>query len=191
MRPSTLLTVALCACQFSASLAVVLTALASTAMASSGITSGAVSAFGWVSIAMLVGAFLGPLVVWPLSWVLSRKQLTFLSIAIALLGAILVTAASSAVPLLVGAGFAGVSNAMIYITASLWQAENAQSHHRGKRIILQFIAGLTGYALGTWISFAVRMFASSFEALRGVVGIQLIFLVVALGLVNFAPDSYR
>lgn len=140
---------------------------------------------------MLIGAFLGTLVVWPLSWVLSRKQVMFVTIAVGLLGGIIVTASDSAVPLLVGAGFAGVSNTMTYITASLWQAENAEPHHRGKRIILQYLGGLIGYALATWISFAFRVTSVTYQALKGVVSIQLIFLLVALGLVYFAPDSYR
>lgn len=113
------------------------------------------------------------------------------AITIGMLSGILVTVATEAALVLAGAGFAGVSNTMVYITATLWQVENAETRDRGRKVILVHVGGMAGYALGTWITFGCLFSGLGGPSLKIILGLPLLLFVVAFIYVFFATDSYR
>ena len=113
------------------------------------------------------------------------------AIGIGLLASILSIAATNSILFIVAGAFAGLANTMICLIASLWQAENAEAHNRGRKVVLLYLSAAVGYALASWIGFAFFMTSVAAAAFRGVMSLQIIFFLLALVFIYFATDSYR
>lgn len=192
MKSSTKLTWALCVSLFSVSYSARILQVAMQVYTSMGMVSGAGYIRGWESLSVLIGAVLGPLSVWLLSFFFNRKTVVLIALAIDTLSAILVVSAWTLLQVVVAGGFAGFSNSMICTAAALWQAENAEQHQRGPKIVLLFVAAGLGAVLSIWINFIFNMIYPYLVGVRAAVGIQFIFIVLSAVLVVFsATDSYR
>lgn len=147
--------------------------------------------YGWDSVAILVGAFLGPLLVWLLSRFINRKHVVLIALALTALSGILAVSANQGLQVVIGGGFVGLSNTMMLTAACLWQVENADSWRRGPKVVLLLVAAGTGNALCSWITFIINRTYPSIVGVRVAVGIQLVFVLAAAVMVFIATDSYR
>ena len=191
MKASTKLTLALCFTLYSVSFSTRITNAAATYIMAGHSLRASNQALSYTQLSFYLGAFVGGLLSWPLSMVLSRKRTIVLSISIAALAAILQTAAFSVVQIQVGYAFTGLANGMVYTVANLWQAENAEARERGERIMLLQVGAAAGYAVGAWIEIAVAMTVYEPQSFRIAMGIQLIWQAITIVLVCYAPESYR
>ena len=192
MKASTTLSWALCSSLFSASYSSRILQFAMGLYLRMGMAHGMQLYYGWDSVAILVGAVLGPLLVWLLSPFLNRKYLVLVGLAITAFSAILTVSANQIIQVIVGSGFVGISNTMILTAATLWQVENADSQHRGQKVVLLLVSAAAGNVACGWLTFIlVRTSAPTIAGVRALVGIQLVFIALASALVLFATDSYR
>jgi MFS family permease len=192
MKSSTKLSWALCVSLFTCSYSARILQVAMQIYLNLGMAYGVSFVRGWESMAILIGAVLGPLSVWILSFWFNRKTVVVVALAIDTLSAVLVLSASTLVQVVVAGGFVGFSNIMICTAAALWQAENAEPHRRGPKIVLLLVAAGLGAVLSVWLNFIFNMTLPTLASVRAVVGIQLIFLAASTALVVFfATDSYR
>ncbi|CRG91958.1 Facilitated trehalose transporter Tret1 [Talaromyces islandicus] len=137
---------------------------------------------GGQGIGNLLGGWLGDS--------LGRKKTIWLASTLALIGAILQTAAVNIVMFLVGRILAGFAIGLVYAVSSIYNAEIAPPKIRGVIVGLQTQLISLGYALANWVG-VFGSFAAGNAAWRIPLGIQCVpALILILGLF-WLPESPR
>ncbi|KAF1989064.1 MFS transporter [Aulographum hederae CBS 113979] len=137
---------------------------------------------GGQGIGNLVGGYLGDR--------LGRKRTIWLAATLALVGAILQTAATHIAMLMVGRVVAGFAIGLVYAVSSIYNAEISPPRIRGMLVGLQTQLISSGYALANWIG-VFCSFASGDTAWRLPLGIQCIpAIILIVGLFKL-PESPR
>lgn len=121
---------------------------------------------------------------------LGRKKTIWLASTLALLGAILQTAAVNIAMFLVGRIMAGYAIGLVYAVSSIYNAEIAPPKIRGITVGLQTQLISTGYALANWIG-VFGSFASGNAAWRIPLGIQCVPAIVLIVGLFWLPESPR
>ena len=83
-------------------------------------------------------------------------------------------------------------NRFIASTIPAWQAECLKTHRRGTLLLVSFGTCITlGVAVAYWILYAFSFLQPSSVAWRFPIGFSLVFILPALALVSFMPESPR
>ncbi|KAH8693572.1 MFS transporter [Talaromyces proteolyticus] len=137
---------------------------------------------GGQGIGNLTGGYLGDL--------LGRKKTIWLASILALIGAILQTAAVNIEMFLVGRIIAGFAIGLVYAVSSIYNAEIAPPKIRGVTVGLQTQLISLGYALANWIG-VFGSFAKGNAAWRIPLGIQCVPAVILIIGLFWLPESPR
>ncbi|KAL2411316.1 MFS-type transporter criB [Exophiala dermatitidis] len=121
---------------------------------------------------------------------LGRKKTIWLASTLALLGAILQTAAVNIGMFIAGRIIAGYAIGLVYAVSSIYNAEIAPPKIRGITVGLQTQLISSGYALSNWIG-VFGSFASGNAAWRVPLGIQCVPAVVLIIGLFWLPESPR
>ncbi|EHY53514.1 hypothetical protein HRR83_003719 [Exophiala dermatitidis] len=121
---------------------------------------------------------------------LGRKKTIWLASTLALLGAILQTAAVNIGMLIAGRIIAGYAIGLVYAVSSIYNAEIAPPKIRGITVGLQTQVISSGYALSNWIG-VFGSFASGNAAWRVPLGIQCVPAVILIIGLFWLPESPR
>ncbi|CAM1507952.1 Fc.00g048000.m01.CDS01 [Cosmosporella sp. VM-42] len=150
---------------------------------SSTLTGAIVSTYsGGQGIGNLVGGYLGDQ--------LGRKRTIWLAASLALIGAIVQTAAVNIAMFIVGRAVAGFAIGLVYAVSSIYNAEIAPPKIRGIMVGLQTQLISTGFALANWIGL-FGSFAAGNAAWRVPLGIQCVPAVVLIVGLFWLPESPR
>ena len=123
---------------------------------------------------------------------LGRRKTMLMGLTFLAIGEIIQAASFSWPQFLVGRAIAGWGNGFNTATVPAWQAECTKAHRRGTLLMVTagtFIAA--GLAFSYWMDFAFSWLDPSSAAWRVPIAIQLIFLLVAAGLLTLMPESPR
>ena len=137
---------------------------------------------GGQGIGNLTGGYLGDK--------LGRKKTIWLASTLALIGAILQTAAVNIEMFLVGRVIAGFAIGLVYAVSSIYNAEIAPPKIRGIIVGLQTQLISTGYASANWVG-VFGSFASGNAAWRIPLGLQCLPAVVLIIGLFWLPESPR
>jgi len=121
---------------------------------------------------------------------LGRKKTIWLASTLALIGAILQTAAVNITMFLVGRIMAGYAIGLVYAVSSIYNAEIAPPKIRGITVGLQTQMISIGYALANWVG-VFGSFAAGNAAWRIPLGIQCVPAVVLIIGLFWLPESPR
>ncbi|KAJ4522623.1 hypothetical protein HRR83_001113 [Exophiala dermatitidis] len=137
---------------------------------------------GGQGIGNLVGGYLGDK--------LGRKRTIWMASTLALIGAILQTAAVNIAMFLVGRIIAGFAVGLVYAVASIYNAEIAPPKIRGVMVAMQTLLIAAGYASANWVG-VFGSFAKGNAAWRIPLGIQCVPAVVLIIGLFWLPESPR
>lgn len=150
---------------------------------STSVTGAIVSTYsGGQGIGNLTGGYLGDK--------LGRKKTIWLASILALIGAVLQTAAVNIEMFIVGRIIAGYAIGLVYAVSSIYNAEIAAPNSRGLTVGLQTQLISLGYALSNWIG-VFGSFAKGNAQWRVPLGIQCVPAVILIIGLFWLPESPR
>lgn len=123
---------------------------------------------------------------------LGRKKMIGMGLVLLLVGQILQASSFQWAQFLVGRFVAGLGNGFNCATIPAWQAECTKAHRRGT--VLMLTAGCclaAGLSFAYWMDFAFAWLDPNDAAWRAPIGIQIIAIVAAGGILYFMPESPR
>ncbi|KAH7115921.1 hypothetical protein B0J11DRAFT_113492 [Dendryphion nanum] len=123
---------------------------------------------------------------------LGRRKTLMLGLAIWVIGEIVQCTSYSFGQFIAGRFIAGFGNGFTTATVPAYQAECVKSHRKGTILMISagaFIAA--GLALSYWLTFAFAYISNASASWRVPIALQILFAVVAFGLLIFMPESPR
>ncbi|GAW16690.1 hypothetical protein ANO14919_061270 [Xylariales sp. No.14919] len=138
-----------------------------------------------------LGCFAGALLCIFIGNWLGRRRSIFVGSVTMIVGAILQFTAFGLPHFLIGRVICGIGNGINTSTAPSWQVECAQSHQRGKTLVLDVAVLLFGVTLSYWVDLGFSFIEPSSWAWRAPIALQLIFAGFVAAVILFMPESPR
>jgi MFS family permease len=119
-----------------------------------------------------------------------RKRPLFAGTTIAILGAVIQTAANGVPMFIVGRIISGVGTGINTTIIPIWQAETLPAKTRERFGSFQYLLVCFGASVSYWMNYGLSYVGGQFEW-RFAVAAQIIFATILLGLIPLMPESPR
>ncbi|KAK4500963.1 hypothetical protein PRZ48_006769 [Zasmidium cellare] len=138
-----------------------------------------------------LGCFVGAVACIFIGNPLGRKRTIFAGCIIMTVGALLQCTSYSLGQLIVGRLVTGVGNGLNTSTVPTWQSETAQSHQRGKLVMIEGMLITGGICLSYWIDYGFAFIGENEVAWRFPLAFQILFAMIIFLTILDLPESPR
>ena len=123
--------------------------------------------------------------------VIGRLRCIFLGAVLSIIGLVLEASSYSLGQLIVARLVVGASIGVYSSTVPVWQAECSGTTHRGAFVVMEGCFISSGITLSEWISYGLFYASSTSIQWRITLAFPIIFSIVVLACLKFAPESPR
>ncbi|CAK3972977.1 Sugar transporter STL1 [Lecanosticta acicola] len=139
-----------------------------------------------------LGCFVSAMVAIFVGDILGRKKMMYIGLAVLLIGEIIQCSAFQWGQFVAGRFIAGFGNGFNCATVPAWQAECTKAHRRGTVLMLSAGASIAaGLSFSYWIDFGFAWLDPDSAAWRVPIALQIIFILIAISVLVFLPESPR
>jgi len=147
---------------------------------------------GAVIAAWNIGCFVSAMATIFLGDILGRKKILMIGIVTMAIGKIIQCSSYGIGQYIAGRVIAGIGNGFNASTVPTWQAETTKAHRRGTMLMVSSGAAITlGLTLAYWIDFGLAWAQPNTVSWRFPIAAQVIWVVPAIILLPFLPESPR
>ena len=139
-----------------------------------------------------LGCFVSAMLSVVLGDILGRKRMIYTGLTFLMIGQIIQCSSLRWGQFVVGRFVAGFGNGFNCSAIPAWQAECTKAHRRGMILMLSAGAAIAaGLSFGYWMDFWFGYLDYSTASWRAVIAFQIIFILLAMVLLLFMPESPR
>ena len=149
------------------------------------------AAIGGIISVWFLGFGIGALMAGSYSDNIGRLRTATVGIYFAILGAALQASAMNITWMMFGRIIGGIGVGHLNTIIPVWSSEVADARLRGAFIATQLTLAMTASGVVFWMEYGLYIHANPVVAWRLPLGFQIVFLVIALATIPFAPESAR
>ncbi|KAK5169111.1 uncharacterized protein LTR77_006420 [Saxophila tyrrhenica] len=138
-----------------------------------------------------LGCFCGAVLTIFIGNPLGRRKTIFFGSIVMTVGAILQCTSFDLPQWIVGRLVTGIGNGMNTSTVPTWQSETAQSHQRGKLVMIEGMLITAGICLSYWINYGFAWYGEHEVAWRFPLAFQIFFTLIIFCTIMNLPESPR